>query len=82
MLGSAIDGLSVTEVLNRIREQKQTQLIPVVIFGSFVDHNEIRDCYLAGAGSYVGRPAEFDQFVKAVQAIGTYWLTLNKLPMD
>lgn len=82
LLGSAIDGLSVTEVLIRIREQKQTRLIPVVIFGSFVEEEEIRNCYLAGASSYVSRPAEFDQFVKAVQAIGTYWLTLNKMPVD
>ncbi len=82
LLGSTIDGLSVTEVLIRIREQKQTQLIPVVIFGSFVEDDEIRNCYLAGASSYVARPAEFDRFVKAVQAIGTYWLTLNKMPVE
>ena len=82
LLGSAIDGLSVTEVLIRIREHKRTQLIPVVIFGSFVEAAEIRNCYLAGASSYVGRPAEFDQFVKAVQAIGAYWLKLNKMPVD
>ena len=82
LLGSAIDGLSVTEVLIRIREHKRTRLIPVVIFGSFVEEDEIRNCYLAGASSYVGRPAEFDQFVKAVQAIGAYWLTLNKMPVD
>ncbi len=82
LLGSAIDGLSVTEVLIRIREQKQTRLIPVVVFGSFVEDDEIRDCYLAGASSYVSRPAEFHQFVKAVQAIGSYWLALNKTPFD
>lgn len=82
LLASAIDGLSVTEVLIRIREHKQTRLIPVVIFGSFVEEDEIRNCYLAGASSYVGRPAEFHQFVKAVQAIGTYWLTLNRMPVD
>lgn len=82
LLGSSIDGLSVTEVLIRVREQSQTKLIPVVIFGSFLEQSEIRDCYLAGASSYVGRPAEFDQFVQAVQAIGTYWLALNKLPVD
>ena len=82
LLGSAVDGVSVTEVLIRIREQKQTRLIPVVIFGSFADEAEIGNCYLAGASSYVRRPAEFDQFVKAVQAIGTYWLTLNKIRVD
>lgn len=82
LLSSSLDGLSVTEVLIRMREQKTTRLIPVVVFGSSPDEGEIRGWYLAGASSYVARPAEFDRFVQCVQAIGTYWLNLNHVPAD
>jgi len=82
LLSSALGDLSVTEVLIRMREQKKTRLIPVVIFGSSPREEEIRDWYLAGASSCISRPDEFDQFVRSVQAIGTYWLILNQIALD
>ncbi|MEO8125492.1 MAG: hypothetical protein ABJF23_11035 [Bryobacteraceae bacterium] len=55
-------------------------MIPVVAFSPSADREEIRGWYLAGASTYVSRPAEHAQLVSVVQAIGTSWRSLNSLP--
>jgi two-component system response regulator len=70
--------ISAPEVLERVREHPRTRLIPVVVLGSSSDEGEISRSYRAGANSYVTKPADFTQFVDAVQKIGAYWLSVNQ----
>lgn len=70
-----VDGL---EVLERIRSDKRTRLIPVVILMSSKEERDIVKGYSLGANSYVRKPVKFEQFVSAVQQMGGYWLTLNE----
>lgn len=72
-----IDGL---EVLQRIRDDERTRLTPVVILTtSNEDEDRIRG-YSLGANSYVRKPVDFDEFVKAAGQLGLYWLLLNEPP--
>lgn len=72
-----IDGL---EVLERIRADKRTKLLPVVILTSSNEEQDRLRGYDRGANSYVRKPVDFSQFIEAVRNLGLYWLLLNERP--
>lgn len=72
-----VDGL---EVLRRIRENERTRLLPVVIFTSSNEEQDILECHTLGANSYIRKPVDFNQLSEALRLIGTYWLTMNLTP--
>jgi two-component system, response regulator len=68
------------EVLKRLRSDERTRLIPVVILTSSRERSDMLDGYGLGANSYVRKPVNFEQFVKAVEQLKLYWLGLNEAP--
>jgi two-component system, response regulator len=72
-----VDGL---EVLKRLRSDERTRLLPVVILTSSKEQQDMLDGYGLGANSYVRKPVNFEQFVKAVEQLKLYWLVLNEAP--
>lgn len=72
-----IDGL---EVLQRLRTDERTNLIPVVILTSSKEERDRIDGYKLGANSYIHKPVDFTQFSEAVKHLGLYWLVLNEPP--
>jgi CheY-like chemotaxis protein len=72
-----LDGL---EVLRRLRSDYRTKLLPVVIFTSSVEEQDLINGYSLGANSYVRKPIEFSVFSKVVTQLVTYWVRLNEPP--
>jgi two-component system response regulator len=72
-----LDGL---QVLERLRRQENTKLIPVVILTSSKEEQDMISGYKCGANSYVRKPVDFNKFVEAVHQIGLYWLLINESP--
>jgi two-component system response regulator len=72
-----VDGL---EVLRRLRASSLTKAIPVIIFTSSTEEQDILDSYCLGANSYVRKPVDFSQFSAALRQMCLYWLSLNQLP--
>lgn len=72
-----VDGL---EVLRRIRASESTRLQPVVILTSSNEEEDRIKGYALGANSYVRKPVDFDDFVRAAGQLGLYWLLLNQVP--
>lgn len=72
-----MDGL---EVLQRVRSAEQTKLLPVVVLTTSSEDKDRVESYKLGANSYIRKPVDFEQFVKAVQNLGLYWLVLNEAP--
>jgi two-component system, response regulator len=70
-----LDGLA---VLRRIRADERTCLVPVVILSSSDEERDRTQGYLQGANSYVRKPVDFEQFLKAAVQLGFYWLVLNE----
>ncbi|MDO8700662.1 MAG: response regulator [Deltaproteobacteria bacterium] len=68
------------EVLERLRKDKRTQLIPLVVLTSSDERDDIRGAYARGANSYIRKPVEFGQFTTMLAEVGHYWLDLNSRP--
>jgi CheY-like chemotaxis protein len=71
-----VDGL---EVLRRIRTNEGTKALPVVVFTSSSEEEDVISSYNLGANSYVRKPVEFERFLEATKQLGLYWLVLNEV---
>lgn len=67
-------------VLQRLKSDSRTISIPVVILTSSGEEADLLKASQTGSNSYIVKPVEFEDFVKAVQQLGMYWLLLNQSP--
>lgn len=72
-----VDGL---EVLQRLRADPRTRLIPVVVLTSSDEEHDVISSYENGANSYIRKPVNFTEFLHAARQLGIYWLELNVSP--
>jgi two-component system response regulator len=68
------------EVLQEIRQDPRTRLVPVVLLTSSNLARDVARGYQLGANSYVQKPVDFVQFRHTVQRLGMYWLQVNEPP--
>lgn len=74
-----VDGL---EVLQALRKDPKTKILPVVVLTSSNEEKDIINSYDFGANSYIRKPVDFKQFIGAVEQLGMYWLVLNQSPIS
>ena len=68
------------EVLAEIKSDSSLKTIPVVIITSSEAEQDVIRSYNLNANCYVTKPVDLDQFIKVVQSINDFWLTIVKLP--
>jgi two-component system, chemotaxis family, response regulator Rcp1 len=68
------------EVLTEIKVDDALRAIPVIILTTSQAEQDVLKAYGLHANCYITKPADLDQFLRAVQAIEDFWLTIVKLP--
>jgi CheY-like chemotaxis protein len=72
-----MDGL---EVLREIRATPLTSMLPVVMLTSSREEQDLLESYRLHCNSYICKPVDFAQFVRAVEQMELYWLVTNEPP--
>ena len=68
------------EVLERLRADSRTRLLPIVILTSSDEERDRLRSYETGANSFVRKPLDFTEFAETVARLGVYWLATNEPP--
>ena len=68
------------ELLEKVRADSRFEFTPVVVLTSSDERRDIESCYRLGANSYIRKPVDFTEFITTVGQVGTYWLSMNRLP--
>jgi len=66
--------------LGGIKTDPSLKHIPVVMFTTSNDPDDIAACYRLGANSFLVKPASYDQFVSMVTNLMEYWRGTVELP--
>jgi hypothetical protein len=72
--------ISGLKVLERLRADSRTRLLPVVILTSSDEEQDRFRGYLNGANSFVRKPVDSSKFYETVSRLGVYWLAVNDPP--
>jgi CheY-like chemotaxis protein len=80
VLDIGLPRLSGLEVLERLRADHRTALVPVVILTSSDDERDRLKGYQSGCNGFVRKPVDFAAFAEVVARLGVYWLATNEPP--
>ncbi|MEO6422533.1 MAG: response regulator [Candidatus Nitrotoga sp.] len=82
LLDIGLPRLSGLEVLERLRSDIRTKLLPVVILTSSDEEYDRLKSYENRANSFVRKPVDFAEFAETVVRLGVYWLATNEPPPE
>ena len=66
------------EVIRKIKSDKETKAIPIVVLTSSEEEKDVTESYGLGVNSYIVKPVDFTKFAQVVADAGLYWLLINK----
>jgi|SRR5581483_915195 len=72
-----LDGI---EVLQRLRADSRTSVLPVVMLTTSTEDVDLVRAYQSGANAYVRKPVSLSQFQEAVRQLGLFWILTNEPP--
>jgi chemotaxis family two-component system response regulator Rcp1 len=68
------------EVLAEIKSDEHLKIIPVVVLTTSAAEEDVARAYGSHANCFITKPVELDNFLRVVQSIESFWLSLVKLP--
>lgn len=68
------------QTLKEIKSDNTLKMTPVIVMTGSTVNEDILKSYRLGANCYVTKPIDLNQFLKFVQSIEEFWLTIVKLP--
>lgn len=68
------------EVLKELKNHSDYRKIPVIVFSTTNNEQEMRRCYELGANSYITKPNSFENLVKTIAVLRSYWIHTSRSP--
>lgn len=72
-------GMNGLEFIGKVKEDERLQLIPVVVMTTSSLNSDVRSAYKQLANAVVVKPIEFEDYIKTITAIHTFWLSTAKI---
>jgi CheY-like chemotaxis protein len=60
------------QVLQRLKSNDRTKLIPVVVVTSTDDSSEVSRCYQLGCNVFITKPVDYQKFCEAIRNLGLF----------
>lgn len=60
------------QVLERIKAEESTKMIPVIVLTTTDDRREVKRCYDLGCNVYITKPVEYEHFTEAIKNLGLF----------
>jgi two-component system response regulator len=67
------------ECMKKIKEDPRFDVIPIIMLTSSENDEDVVQSYKNGAVSFIKKPVNYEDFLKAVEEFNNYWLS-NKFP--
>lgn len=77
LLDLRLPRVSGLDVLRRLKADKRTQKIPVVILTVSQDVGDVEECIRLGAQNYIVKPVDFQRFSRATPQLNLNWALLK-----
>jgi len=77
LLDINLPGMNGIDLLKKIRSIPHLQYLPVIIFSTSENPEDIRDSYANGANAYIVKPAGISSLTDTLKKICEFWLSTN-----
>jgi CheY-like chemotaxis protein len=75
-------GITGLEILGMMKSDDELKALPVIMFSTSKDSEEIRECYSGKANAFVTKPHEFEGYMNLMDNICDFWFGTVKLPVE
>jgi CheY-like chemotaxis protein len=75
-----LPGMSGEELIASLKTEEKTKALPVVVFTSVTDADEITRIYSLGASCVLGKPLDLDDFTSSMRVFAAFWGQVARLP--
>jgi two-component system, chemotaxis family, response regulator Rcp1 len=82
LLDLHLNDVSGLDILSETKNNEDVWSIPIVMFSTSGEPEDIAASYQGRANAYVQKPDELDEFIAAVSSIESFWMTTVLLPEE
>jgi chemotaxis family two-component system response regulator Rcp1 len=72
--------MSGPDVLKAMMEDEELRHLPVIVFSTSTNPDEIGEMYRLGCRSFIVKPVDFERLIQIVDTLIDYWFTVVALP--
>jgi chemotaxis family two-component system response regulator Rcp1 len=70
------------QVLEEIKHNPALMTIPIVVLTTSASEEDVLQSYRLHANCYISKPVDLDGFLKVIESIDNFWLSIVKLPHE